>query len=86
MKYLITRGKYKEEYIGSAINAKTLFRINKNYTKKMGHGSSNFRHFNEKCLRSTSPCGYLKVQIIEQVCSEDPSKTDIVLWYKKDTG
>ena len=37
-------------------------------------------HFNEKCLCSTCPFGYVKVQIIEQVYSEDPSNIEEVLW------
>ena len=37
------------------------------------------RHFSRECLCSTSPFGYVKVQIIEQVNSEDPSKIEEVL-------
>ena len=50
-------------------------------TKKERGGTS--RHFNEKCLYSTSPFGYVKVQIIEQVYSEDPSNMKEVLWYRE---
>ena len=39
-------------------------------TKKNYCGTSG--RFNENCLYSTSPFGYVKVQIIEQVYSEDP--------------
>ena len=71
--YLITCDKCKDEYIGSAVDFKPRFRVHKSdiKTKKERCGTS--RHFNEKCLCSTSPFGYVKVQIIEQVYSEDPS-------------
>ena len=48
------------------------FRIQKSdkKTKKNHRGTSGC--FNENCLYSTSPFGYVKVQIIEQVYSEDP--------------
>ena len=57
----------KDEKIGSAVDFKTHFRVHKSdiKTKKERCGTS--RHFNEKYLFSTSPFGYVKVQIIEQV-------------------
>ena len=71
--YLITCDKCQDEYIGSAVAFKLCSRAHKSdiKTKKERCGTS--RHFNEKCLCSTSPFGYVKVQIIEQVYSEDPS-------------
>ena len=71
--YLITCDKCKDEYIGSAVDFKPRFRVHKSdiKTKKERCGTS--RHFNEKCSCSASPFGYAKVQIIEQVYSEDPS-------------
>ena len=46
------------------------------------------RHFSRECLCSTSPFGYVKVQIIEQVNSEDPSKIEEEKYFdiEKDTG
>ena len=46
--------------------------------KKVRCGTS--RHFIKKCLCSASLFGYLKVQIIEQVYSEDPSKNEERYW------
>ena len=65
--YLITCDKCKDEYIGSAVDFKPRFRVHKSdiKTKKERCGTS--RHFNEKCLCSTSLFGYVKVQVIEQV-------------------
>ena len=81
--YLITCDKCKDEYIGSAKDFKLRFRVHKSdiKTKKERCGTS--RHFNEKCLCSTSPFGYVKVQIIEQVYSEDPSNIEEVLLYRE---
>ena len=70
--YLITCDKCKDEYIGSAVDFKFRFLVHKSdiKTKKERCGTS--RHFNEKGLCSTSPFGYVKVQTIDQVYSEDP--------------
>ena len=81
--YLITCDKCKDEYIGSAVDFKPLFMVHKSdiKTKKERCGTS--RHFNEKCSCSASPFGYVKVQIIEQVYSEDPSNIEEVLLYRE---
>ena len=78
--YLITCDKCKDEHIGSAVDFKPRFRVHKSdiKTKKKRCGTS--RYFNEKCLCSTSPTGYVKVQIIEQVYSEHPWKIEEMLW------
>ena len=78
--YLIT---CKDEYISSTVDFKPRFRVHKSKvkTKKKCCGTS--RHFNEKCLCSASPFGYIKVQIIEQLYSEDPSNTEEVLWCRE---
>ena len=39
--------------------------------------------FNEKCLCSTSPYGYVKVQIIELVYSKDTTKIEDVLGHRE---
>ena len=64
---------------------KPCFRVHKSDIKTKEHCGTS-RHLNEKCLCSTSPFGYVKVQIIEQVYSEDPSNIEEVLWYEKDIG
>ena len=78
--------KCKDEYIGLAVDFKTRLRVHKSdiKTKKERCGTS--RHFNEKYLCSTSPFGYVKVQIIEQVYSQQPSKIEEVLWYRERSG
>ena len=60
---------------------KPCFRVHKSDIKTKEHCGTS-RHLNEKCLCSTSPFGYVKVQIIEQVYSEDPSNIE-VLWYRE---
>ena len=81
--YLITCDKCKDECIVSTVDFKHCFRVHKSdiKTKKECCGTS--RHFNERCLCSTFPFGYVKVQIIEQVYLEHPSKIEEVLWYSK---
>ena len=80
---LIPCDKCKDECIGSAVDFKPRFWVHKSVikTKKNRWGAS--RHFNEKCLRSISPFGYAKAQIVEQVYSEEPLKIEEVLWYIK---
>ena len=86
--YLITCDKWKDEYTGSAVDLKTRFKIyfvrlyKSDIKIKKGRGVTS-RRLNEKCLRSTSPFGYVTVQIIEQVYSKDPSNIEEVLWYRK---
>ena len=81
--YLITCDKCKDEYKGSAVDFRPCIRVHNSdiKTKKERCGTS--RHFNEKCLCSTSDFGYVKVQVIEQVYSEHPSKIEEVLWYRE---
>ena len=71
--YLITCDKCKDEYIGSAVDFKPRFRVHK----------SNIKTKKEKCWCSTSPFGYVKGQIIEQIYSEDTSNIEKVLWYSE---
>ena len=84
--YLITCDNCKDEYIVSAVDFKPRFRVHKSdmKTKNVHRGTS--RHFNGKGLCSTSLFGCVKVQIIEQVYSEDPSNLEEVLSIEKDTG
>ena len=79
--YLTTCDKCKDEYIGSAVDFRPCIRVHNSdiKTKKERCGTS--RHFNKKCLCSTSDFGYAKVKVIEHVYSEHPSKIEEVLWY-----
>ena len=81
--YLITCDKHKDEYLGSAVDFKTRYRVHKSDIKTKKERCVTSRHFNEKCLCSTSPFGYAKVQINEQVYSENPSNIEEVLWYRE---
>ena len=65
--YLITCDKCKDEYIGSAVDFKHRFRVHKNDLKTKTECVGTSRHFNEKCLCSTSRFGYVKIQMIKQV-------------------
>ena len=81
--YLTICDKCKDEYIGSAVDFKTRYRVHKSDIKTKKKRCVTSRHFNEKCLCSTSPFGYAKVQINEQVYSENPSNIEEVLWYRE---
>ena len=78
--YLITCDKCKNEYTGSAVDFKPRFRVRKSDIKTKKEHCGTFRHFNEKCLCSTSPFGFVKVQIIEQFYSEDLFNIGEVVW------
>ena len=81
--YLITCDKAKDEYIGSAVDFNPRFSVHKSNIKTKKERCGTSRHFNEKWLCSPSPFRYVKVQIIEQVYSEDPSNIEEVLWYRE---
>ena len=68
----ITCGKYKDEYIGSAVDFKPCLSVHKSDIKTKIDRCGTSRHLNGKQLCFNSPFGYVKVQIIEQVYSEDP--------------
>ena len=77
--YLITCDRCKDEYIGLTVDFKPRFRVHKSHIKTKKELCSTFGH--KKCLCSTSPFGCVKVQIFEQVYTEDPSNIEEVLWY-----
>ena len=70
--YLITCDKYKDKYISLEVDFKPHFRVHESDVKAKKERCGTSRHFRKKCLCFTS--GYVKVQIIEQNYSEDPSK------------
>ena len=53
------------------VDFKPRFRVQKSNIKTIKERCHTSRHLNERCLCSTSPFGYVKVQIIEQVYLED---------------
>ena len=83
VKYLITCDKCKDEYTRSAVDFKPRFMVHKSDIKTKNECCRTSRQFNEKCLCSTSPFGYVKVQITEQIYLEDPPKIEEVLWYRE---
>ena len=68
--YLISCKNWKDQYIGSAIDFKARFRIQKSdiKTKKCRCGTA--RHFNTKCFDVQNPHRFLQVQLIESVVSD----------------
>ena len=64
--YLITCDKYKDKYVGLAVDFKPRYSVHKSDIKTKKERCVTCRHFNEKCLCSTSPFGYVKVQIMNR--------------------
>ena len=79
-KYLITCGKCKEEYIGSAANFKPRFRVHKSGIK-----TTKVR-FKEKCLCSTSPFTYVKVKSLKRLPRKTHRKLKKCFGLEKNTG
>ena len=77
--YLITRCKCLEQYVGSAIKFKTRFRIHKSDIKTKKERCGSARHFNSKYYHDTNLFQYLKVQLIEQVQSNNLDNIEDVL-------
>ena len=81
--YLITCDKCKDKYTDSAVDFKPRFKVHKSDIKTKKECCVTSIHFNEKCLCSASLFGYVKVQIIEMIYSEDQSNIEEVLWYRE---
>ena len=77
--YLITCSKCLEQYVGSAVKFKTRFRIHKSDIKTKKERCGSARYFNSKCYHDTKPFQYLKVQLIEQVQSNNLEHIEDVL-------
>ena len=58
---------------------KSRFGVQKSHKKTKQDYCGTSGRFNENCLYSISLSGYVRVQIIEQVYSEDPSKIEEML-------
>ena len=69
--YSKTCSKCLEQYAGSAVKFKTRFRIHKSDIKTEKERCRSARHFNSKSYHDTNPFQYLKVQLIEQVQSNN---------------
>ena len=78
---LISCYKCLEQYLGSAVKFKTRFHVHKSdiKTKKQRCGSG--RYF--KCYHDTNPFQYLKVQLIQQVQSNNIENIEDVLWERE---
>ena len=78
--YLITCSKCLEQYLGSAVKFKTRFRIRKSDIKTKKERCGSARDFNSKCYHDTNPFKYLKVQLIEQVQSNNLENIEDDVW------
>ena len=64
---LISFFKSDDQYVGSALDFKSRFRIHKSDIKTKKDRCGTARHFNIKCTDSSNPHKFLKIQIIESV-------------------
>ena len=69
--YLITFSNLREQYVGSAIDFKQRFRIHKSDIKTNKDCCGTARNFNNKRYSPNNKHAYLKVQVTEQVFSND---------------
>ena len=78
--YLTTCSKCLEQYVDSAFNFKTRFRIHKSDIKTKKERCGSAKHFNSKCYHDTNLSQYVMVQIIEQVHCNSLENTEDNLW------
>ena len=78
--YLTTFSKCLEQYLGSAVKFKTRFRIRKSDIKTKKERCGSARDFNSKSYHDTNPFKYLKVQLIEQVQSNNLENIEDDVW------
>ena len=79
--YLVQCSNCKQQYVGSALNFKQWFRINKSDIKTNKDHCETARHFNNVCCHPSNPHFYLKVQFIEQVfCNDVYKDIEAILW------
>ena len=81
--YLISCTNCNEQYVGSAIDFKKCFRINKSDINTKKDRCGVVHHFNDKCRHPQNPSVFLKIQPIEQIRVEDESKLDETLWHRE---
>ena len=65
--YLISCSNCDDQYVGSALDLKSRFRIHKSDIKTKKDRCGTARHFNTKCTDSSNPHKFLKRRIIEYV-------------------
>ena len=65
--YLMSCSNCYDQYVWSALDFKSRFRIHKSDIKTKKDRCGTARHFNTKCTDSSNPHKFLKVQIIESV-------------------
>ena len=78
--YLIIFSKYLEQYVGLSVKFKTIFHNYKSDIKTKKERCWSTRHFNSKSYHDTDPFQYLKVQLIEQVQSNNLENIKDILW------
>ena len=81
--YLISCTNCNDQYIGSALNFKSRFRVHKSDIKTNKDRCGTARHFNNKCKHPYNPHGFLKVQLIERVECEEESLLNDILWHRE---
>ena len=82
--HLITCYNCREQYVGSAINFKQRFKIQKSDIKINKDRFCTARHFNNKCCSPNNKHAYLNVQIIQQVFNNNQfSIEDLLLEREK---
>ena len=79
--YMVCCKKCGKQYVGSAINFKARFRIHKSDIKNKMERCGTARHFNNKCIHSSDPHGYLQVQLIEHI--SNANNIEDVLWERE---
>ena len=80
---MITCSNCREQYVGSAINFKQRFRINKSDIKTNKDRFGTARYFNNKCCSPNNNHVYLKMQIIEQVFNNNQFSIEDLLWERE---
>ena len=81
--YLISCTNCKEQYVGSVIDFKKRFRIQKSDINSKKDRCGVARHFTNKCWDPQNPHAFLKIQPIEQVSVKEESKLDDTLWHRE---
>ena len=78
--YLIICSKCLEQYVGLSVKFKTISHNYKSDIKTKKERCWSTRHFNSKSYHDTDPFQYLKVQLIEQVQSNNLENIKDILW------
>ena len=81
--YLISCTNSNEDYVGSAIDLKKPFRIQKSDINNKNNRCGVARHFTNKCWEPQNPHSFLKIQPIEQVSVKEQGKLDDTLWHRE---